>query len=201
MSSTNEYILWVTWGLLTLVPKMLKNPIHDLVYRTQDIMEDILSKVTFAASLIDVLLSSSPPTIDFFKSLPTHCKGLWAAYIILLENLIIAPRYISVLARIRTRAFHSDGRITDTKTAALNLLEQLLTTASKSRTRACSAGLLYHPPQVDLPSVVSSSFLRLSSLLCYGLCSHKPRLMVCHICCRDQWTPSNMMAAARILLF
>lgn len=92
MATVHEYILWVTWSLLTLVPKMLKNPVHDMLYPTQDVLEDMLSKVTFAAGLIDVLLSSSPPTIDFFKSLPTHSKNLWGVYLILLEKASCRPK-------------------------------------------------------------------------------------------------------------
>lgn len=84
MSSIHEYVLWLCWGLLTLTPIALKNPVHDILFPAQDVMENLLLGITFAAGLLDALLSELPPTIDFFKSLPTHSKGLWGIYLILL---------------------------------------------------------------------------------------------------------------------
>jgi hypothetical protein len=92
MSSVHEYVLWLSWGLLTLVASALKNPVHDLLFPTQDVMENLLSDMTFAPGLLDALLSKLPPTIDFFKSLPTHPEDSWGVYLIALEKAACRPR-------------------------------------------------------------------------------------------------------------
>lgn len=86
MSSEHEYALWLCWGLLTLTDAALKNPVHDMLFPTEDVMENLLSTVTFAPGLIESLDSATPPTITFFKSLPTTPNGLWGVYLIVLEK-------------------------------------------------------------------------------------------------------------------
>jgi hypothetical protein len=76
MATVHEYILWLCWGLLTLCHKPLKNPVHDVLFPTEDAMEKMLTHITFADGLLAVLQSDLPPTIDFFKSLPTDVIGL-----------------------------------------------------------------------------------------------------------------------------
>ena len=86
MSSVHEYVLWLSWGLLTLTVSALKNPVHDMLFPTEDVMKNLLSNITFAPGLLDALLSKLPPAIDFFKSLPTHAKDSWGVYLITLKK-------------------------------------------------------------------------------------------------------------------
>jgi hypothetical protein len=92
MSTVHEYVLWLCWGLLTLCHKGLKNPVHDMLFPTVEVMEKHLSSISFAAGLLAVLQSDLPPTIDFFKSLPADVIGLWGIYLILLEKADHRPK-------------------------------------------------------------------------------------------------------------
>jgi hypothetical protein len=80
MSTVHKYILWLCWGLLTLCHEDLKNPVHDMLFPTVEVMEKHLSSISFAAGLLEVLLSPLPPMIDWIKSLPTQNRGLWDVY-------------------------------------------------------------------------------------------------------------------------
>jgi hypothetical protein len=92
MSTIHEYILWLCWGLLTLCHKPLKNPVHDMLFPTVEVMEKRLSSISFPIGLLEVLLSPLPPTINWMKSLPTQSRDLWGVYIILLEKPNCRPR-------------------------------------------------------------------------------------------------------------
>ena len=92
MATIHESILWLCWSLLTACHKPLKNPVHDMLFPTIEVMEEMLSKITFAADLIQTLLSPIPPSVDWIKGLPTQSNGLWGIYIILLEKLNSRPR-------------------------------------------------------------------------------------------------------------
>ena len=61
-------------------------------FPTVEVMEKHLSSISFAAGLLEVLQSDLPPTIDFFKSLPTDVIGLWGIYLILLEKADHRPK-------------------------------------------------------------------------------------------------------------
>lgn len=86
MSSDDEHALWLCWGLLTLTDAALKNPVHDMLFPSEDVMESLMSTITFAPGLIEALKSATPPIIAFFKSLPTDHKGLWGVYLIVIEK-------------------------------------------------------------------------------------------------------------------
>lgn len=51
-----------------------------------------MSRFSFAANLSSTLLSPSPPTIAWFKTLPTKAKDLWGVYVIVLEKSGCRPR-------------------------------------------------------------------------------------------------------------
>ena len=92
MSTIHDYILWLCWGLLTLCHQPLKNPVHDVLFPTVEVMEKLLSSICFPIGLLEVLLSPLPPTINWIKSLPTQSRDLWGVYIILLEKPKCRPR-------------------------------------------------------------------------------------------------------------
>jgi hypothetical protein len=50
------------------------------------------SLLAFAPGLLDVLQANVPPSIAYFKSLPTYCKKLWAVYVIVFEKRRYRPK-------------------------------------------------------------------------------------------------------------
>jgi hypothetical protein len=48
--------------------------------------------LTFAPGLLDILKSTTPPTIAFFKSLPSSYDKVWAVYLLVLEKRGARPR-------------------------------------------------------------------------------------------------------------
>jgi hypothetical protein len=83
-----EYVVWLVWTFLTLTPAKLKNPVHAIILTTQDVVEKLMSDslLAFAPGLWDIVLANAPPSIAYFKSLPTYCVMLWAVYVIVLEK-------------------------------------------------------------------------------------------------------------------
>jgi hypothetical protein len=86
MSSEHEHALWLCWGLLILTDAALKNPVHDMLFPSEDVLDKLLSTIAFAPGLIEVLESATPPTIAFFERLPTNLNGLWGVYLIVLRK-------------------------------------------------------------------------------------------------------------------
>lgn len=84
-----EYMLWLIWSFLVATPACLKNPIFALILSTQDELAQLMSDslLVFADGLLDVLRSPTPPSIAYFKSLPTtDGKKRWAVYLLVLEK-------------------------------------------------------------------------------------------------------------------
>jgi hypothetical protein len=116
MASTSimEYVLWLVWTFLTLTPAKLKNPVCAILLTTQDVVAKLMSDslLAFAPGLLDILQASVPPSIDFFKSLPTFFekrRGIyakrWAVYAIVLEKKLCRSKlYIGV-------STHSEGGV------------------------------------------------------------------------------------------
>lgn len=59
-----------------------------MVIASQDILEDLLSEsgLEFAPGLLDVFQSTTPPTILWFKKLPTYIEKCWGVYLLVLEK-------------------------------------------------------------------------------------------------------------------
>ena len=89
-----EYVVWLVWTLLTLTPAKLKNPVHAMILTTQEVVENLMSDslLAFAPGLLDVLQAAAPPSIDFFKSLPTEDKKRWGVYVVVLEKKNCRPK-------------------------------------------------------------------------------------------------------------
>jgi hypothetical protein len=77
MAPVHDFMSWLSWSLLTLTAAKLKNPVHDMLFPTQDVMENLLLNFVFATGLLNVSQFAVLPTMDFFKSLPTDVKGFW----------------------------------------------------------------------------------------------------------------------------
>lgn len=89
-----EYMVWLVWSCLSLTPAALKNPIYAIVIATQDILQQLLSDslLEFAPDLLDVLQASTPPSVSYFKRLPTDFDKHWGVYLLVLEKRGCRPR-------------------------------------------------------------------------------------------------------------
>ena len=87
-------LLALIWACISQTPDKLKNPVFAIILSTEKIVEHLLSNssLTFATGLSDVVQSAVPPTIAWFKSLPTATKKLWAVYLIVLEKRGCRPK-------------------------------------------------------------------------------------------------------------
>jgi hypothetical protein len=94
MSLVAEYVQWLSWTLLSASSIYLKNPTFDTVFPTEDMLEQHFSSalVTFAPRLLDIMQSASPPSIDYFKSLPSASLPLWGVYLLVFEKTGSRPK-------------------------------------------------------------------------------------------------------------
>jgi hypothetical protein len=85
-------VLSLTWTALLLATK--KNPLYPRFLFSKEVVEKLIfaSSLTFAPGLLEVMKSSSPPSIDFFKSLPSNFHKRWGVYVITLERVGSRPR-------------------------------------------------------------------------------------------------------------
>ncbi|KAI9878454.1 MAG: Aconitate hydratase mitochondrial [Pleopsidium flavum] len=69
-------------------PEKQKHPIFTKVLSSYIVVEQLLSSasLTFAPGLFETLQASTPPTVSYFKGLPTDYKKRWAVYLLVLEN-------------------------------------------------------------------------------------------------------------------
>lgn len=88
-ASLHALVYWFTWSILRLTNFRLKDSVHDQVFPNENAFRNEwgASKVEFADGLLEVIQAPSPPTIDFFKSLPLRLEKLWAVYLLVLEKL------------------------------------------------------------------------------------------------------------------
>ncbi|KAK3715579.1 Aconitate hydratase mitochondrial [Vermiconidia calcicola] len=83
-----QLVLLLCWTCLSSAPKDQKFPIFTKVLPSKNVLEQILSaaSLSFAPGLFEVLQAATPPTVAYFKSLPTDGKKRWALYILVLEK-------------------------------------------------------------------------------------------------------------------
>ena len=83
-----QLVLLLAWTCLDTTVDKQKHPIYAKVFSSRVILEQLLtsSSLTFAPGLLDALQAATPPTVAYFKSLPTHCKKQWAVYLLVLEK-------------------------------------------------------------------------------------------------------------------
>jgi hypothetical protein len=89
-----EYVVWLIWSCLILTPVKLKNPVFAMVLSSEDVLEQLLSDslLVFAPGLLDIFQATTPPSVAYFKSLPTDTKKRWAVYLIVLEKPGCRPK-------------------------------------------------------------------------------------------------------------
>jgi hypothetical protein len=87
------YMVCLLWNWLSLTPAALKNPVFAIVLATQVMLQQILSDslLVFAPGLMDVVQAPTPPSISWYKSLPTYVSKCWAVYLLVLEKKGFRP--------------------------------------------------------------------------------------------------------------
>lgn len=95
-----QLVLLLTWTCLITTPEKLKHPIFSKVLSDQDALTNLLSSIpmVFAPGLLEVLQASTPPTVSYFKGLPSEIMKLWAIYLLFLEKPGSRPRIYIGLA-------------------------------------------------------------------------------------------------------
>lgn len=74
------------WDCLS-VP-IVKNPLFTQTFPDLETLSDICfdAELSFPDTLLDAVQSDKPPTVDFFKALPTTTFGNWGVYALVLEK-------------------------------------------------------------------------------------------------------------------
>lgn len=174
-------------GLLTSIATKLKKSVHDMLFPTQNVMENLLSNIVFAPGLLNVSRSAVPSTIDFFKSPSTDVNGLLGIWLILFEKADCRPKfYIGFHSPVNVAGMNTRFTSYNNGHTIPQWFSMLSTMASPLRTGACSVGQLFHTLRTDSQFVHSVSYSRFSFLLHSGLCTLEPRLMVCQPSCLSQ---------------
>jgi hypothetical protein len=72
-----QLVLLITWTVLNGTPANQKQPHFTKYIPSQAVLENLASQVSlvFAPGLLDAVQASTPPTIRYFKTLPTIVKG------------------------------------------------------------------------------------------------------------------------------
>jgi len=85
---TFEYVIWLVWLCLSGTSSKVKHPIYGVVFPALDVLDQFAAGLflTFATGLLDMLQSDCPPSIDYFKGLPSDGKGFWGVYALVLEK-------------------------------------------------------------------------------------------------------------------
>lgn len=89
-----ELVLLITWTCLNTTPFNQKNPLFARFFDNQAALEEVAStaSLVFCPGLFEVLQAATPPTIQFFKSLPTDTSAKrWGIYVIVLERSYCRP--------------------------------------------------------------------------------------------------------------
>jgi len=89
-----QLVLLLTWNCPCTVPANQKHPLFAQIITSHIILKEIASatSLVFAPGLFDTLQAAAPPTIAFFKSLPTNTDKRWAIYLLLLEKPGYRPK-------------------------------------------------------------------------------------------------------------
>ena len=88
VKSLPQLILLLIWTCLNTHAVVYKHSTFVKVLSSEDLIEQLLSSnsLVFAPGLSDVVRSSTPPAVAWFKSLPTNNKKVWGIYLLVLEK-------------------------------------------------------------------------------------------------------------------
>lgn len=89
-----QLVMTLTWMCLYTTPTKMKNPLYATFFGGFDILNEIGSAASlcFAAGLFETLRAVTPPTLEFFKTLPTDVRNRWAVYLIVMEKFESKPQ-------------------------------------------------------------------------------------------------------------
>ena len=89
-----QLVLLITWTVLSDTPLPQKNTLFTQFFTSKAVFEEIASTafLVFAPNLFNVLRAAVPPTIQYFKTLPTETSNRWAIYLLVLEKSCCRPR-------------------------------------------------------------------------------------------------------------
>jgi hypothetical protein len=89
-----QLVLLITWTCLCDTPVNQKHTLFDQIIPSLEVLEELfmLASFEFAPGLFAVLQATAPPTIQYFKSLPTGPVKSWAVYLLVLEKANCRPR-------------------------------------------------------------------------------------------------------------
>ncbi|KAK5738549.1 carbamoyl-phosphate synthase (glutamine-hydrolyzing) cpa2 [Elasticomyces elasticus] len=81
-----QLLLLVIWACLN-VPSY-KNPLFTQFFFAESILAEIatVASLSFAPGLLEAVQSATPPSVHWFKSLPTNHSKRWAVYALVLEK-------------------------------------------------------------------------------------------------------------------
>lgn len=93
-TTMTQLFILLTWMCLTTSPWKTVCTIFTTVLTSQAVIESLVvsSSIVFAPGLFDVIQSATPPTVAWFKTLPTKCKKVWGVYLLVLEKPGCRPR-------------------------------------------------------------------------------------------------------------
>jgi hypothetical protein len=83
LDAVHQMVDDLTWNLLNIdAPDWYINPAFKVVFSERSAYDSIAacSPLSFPPDLHDVLRSSQPPSLDFFKSLPNYTGKMWGIY-------------------------------------------------------------------------------------------------------------------------
>lgn len=75
MENVLDFWPWACWFLLSMAACKYVNPVHKLVFPSEESITSLLSLVTFAPGIQDALQAAKPPGIAVFRALPTMSAG------------------------------------------------------------------------------------------------------------------------------
>jgi hypothetical protein len=83
-----QLVMLITWTCLSDTPFNQKNTLFARFFTSQAVLEEVAStaSLVFAPGLFEVLQAATPPTIQFFKGLPTDTSSRWGIYVMVLEK-------------------------------------------------------------------------------------------------------------------
>lgn len=86
----DQAVLELLWKCLT-IPTKEKHAIFSRVLSSTNVVDQLLSSIAlgFAPGLLEVLQASTPPTLSYFKGLPTESHKRWAVYLLVLSFLTL----------------------------------------------------------------------------------------------------------------
>jgi hypothetical protein len=94
MATLPQLVLSTTWTCLCDTPSWQKNSLFARFFTSQADLEEVAStaSIAFAPGLFEVLQAATPPTVEFFKTLPTDTTALrWGIYVIVFEKTGCRP--------------------------------------------------------------------------------------------------------------